>query len=199
MIVEFCCGLVEEMGLEYTGIYRVPGNNAMVLLLQEQLNKGVDINPAEEVRRSYFANRQTVLSGTGSKWKCYVPLQKWQDLNVVSSLLKSFFRKLPEPLFTNGESKRVQAAAARSCKLVPPDAHFYSSQRPSRQVQRLHRRQSDGKRIGATEDNEETGTSGLHVLLMNKWVFNVFLPQTENMHLAAGDTWMNGTLVLQDC
>ncbi|XP_019949797.2 rho GTPase-activating protein 23 isoform X4 [Paralichthys olivaceus] len=74
LIVEICCGLVEEMGLEYTGIYRVPGNNAMVSMLQDQLNKGVDINPAEE---------------------------KWQDLNVVSSLLKSFFRKLPEPLFTN--------------------------------------------------------------------------------------------------
>lgn len=51
MIVEICCGLVEEMGLEYTGIYRVPGNNAMVSLLQEQLNKGVDINPAEEVQK----------------------------------------------------------------------------------------------------------------------------------------------------
>ncbi|XP_029912813.1 rho GTPase-activating protein 23 isoform X3 [Myripristis murdjan] len=74
MIVEICCGLVEEMGLEYTGIYRVPGNNAMVSTLQDQLNKGVDINPTEE---------------------------KWQDLNVVSSLLKSFFRKLPEPLFTD--------------------------------------------------------------------------------------------------
>ncbi|XP_077475817.1 rho GTPase-activating protein 23 isoform X4 [Stigmatopora argus] len=74
LIVEICCGLVEEMGLEYTGIYRVPGNNAMVSSLQDQLNKGLDINPTEE---------------------------KWQDLNVVSSLLKSFFRKLPEPLFTN--------------------------------------------------------------------------------------------------
>lgn len=51
LIVEICCGLVEEMGLEYTGIYRVPGNNAMVSLLQDQLNKGVDINPAEEVRK----------------------------------------------------------------------------------------------------------------------------------------------------
>ncbi|XP_038560997.1 rho GTPase-activating protein 23 isoform X3 [Micropterus salmoides] len=74
LIVEICCGLVEDMGLEYTGIYRVPGNNAVVSMLQDQLNKGVDINPAEE---------------------------RWQDLNVVSSLLKSFFRKLPEPLFTN--------------------------------------------------------------------------------------------------
>lgn len=54
LIVEICCGLVEDMGLEYTGIYRVPGNNAMVSMLQEQLNKGVDINPAEEVRNSRY-------------------------------------------------------------------------------------------------------------------------------------------------
>ncbi|XP_072522978.1 rho GTPase-activating protein 23 isoform X4 [Salminus brasiliensis] len=74
LIVEICCGLVEQMGLEYTGIYRVPGNNAMVSTLQDQLNKGMDINTAEE---------------------------RWQDLNVISSLLKSFFRKLPEPLFTD--------------------------------------------------------------------------------------------------
>ncbi|XP_065123383.1 rho GTPase-activating protein 23 isoform X3 [Paramisgurnus dabryanus] len=73
-IVEICCGLVEDMGLEYTGIYRVPGNNAVVSSLQDQLNKGAEINIADE---------------------------KWQDLNVVSSLLKSFFRKLPEPLFTD--------------------------------------------------------------------------------------------------
>uniref|UniRef100_A0A673AEC5 Rho GTPase activating protein 23b n=1 Tax=Sphaeramia orbicularis TaxID=375764 RepID=A0A673AEC5_9TELE len=74
LIVEMCCGVVEASGLEYTGIYRVPGNNAMVSNLQEHLNKGLDINTAEE---------------------------RWQDLNVISSLLKSFFRKLPEPLFTD--------------------------------------------------------------------------------------------------
>ncbi|XP_074519184.1 rho GTPase-activating protein 23-like isoform X2 [Halichoeres trimaculatus] len=74
LIVELCCGVVETIGLEYTGIYRVPGNNAMVSNLQEHLNKGLDINTAEE---------------------------RWQDLNVISSLLKSFFRKLPEPLFTD--------------------------------------------------------------------------------------------------
>ncbi|XP_035526205.1 rho GTPase-activating protein 23-like [Morone saxatilis] len=74
LIVEMCCGVVEGTGLEYTGIYRVPGNNAMVSNLQEHLNKGMDINTAEE---------------------------RWQDLNVISSLLKSFFRKLPEPLFTD--------------------------------------------------------------------------------------------------
>uniref|UniRef100_A0A8C9YLR3 Rho GTPase activating protein 23 n=1 Tax=Sander lucioperca TaxID=283035 RepID=A0A8C9YLR3_SANLU len=96
LIVEICCGLVEDMGLEYTGIYRVPGNNAMVSMLQDQLNKGVDINPAEE--------RKII-------W--------WQDLNVVSSLLKSFFRKLPEPLFTNDkyndfiDANRMESASDR--------------------------------------------------------------------------------------
>ncbi|KAM3863613.1 rho GTPase-activating protein 23 [Diretmus argenteus] len=110
MIVEICCGLVEDMGLEYTGIYRVPGNNAIVSALQDQLNKGVDINPAEE---------------------------KWQDLNVVSSLLKSFFRKLPEPLFTDDkyndfiDANRMESASDRlktMKKLIRdlPDHYFHT-------------------------------------------------------------------------
>lgn len=109
-IVEICCGLVEDMGLEYTGIYRVPGNNAVVSSLQEQLNKGVDINITEE---------------------------KWQDLNVVSSLLKSFFRKLPEPLFTDDkyndfiDANRMENASDRlrtMKKLIRdlPDHYFHT-------------------------------------------------------------------------
>ncbi|TNN27446.1 Rho GTPase-activating protein 23 [Liparis tanakae] len=92
LIVEMCCGVVEETGLDYTGIYRVPGNNAMVSHLQEHLNKGMDINTAEE---------------------------RWQDLNVISSLLKSFFRKLPEPLFTDDkyidfiDANRIEDAEER--------------------------------------------------------------------------------------
>ncbi|KAJ3610991.1 hypothetical protein NHX12_021007 [Muraenolepis orangiensis] len=76
LIVEVCCRLVEERGLEYTGIYRVPGNNTAISSLQDQLN---------------------------NKGLAHIDTQddKWRDLNVISSLLKSFFRKLPEPLFTN--------------------------------------------------------------------------------------------------
>ncbi|OCT59941.1 rho GTPase-activating protein 23 [Xenopus laevis] len=75
LIVELCCSQVEQKGLEYLGIYRVPGNNAVVSSLQEQLNKGLSESNMQD--------------------------QRWQDLNVVSSLLKLFFRKLPEPLFTD--------------------------------------------------------------------------------------------------
>uniref|UniRef100_A0A3B3D1Y0 Rho GTPase activating protein 21b n=1 Tax=Oryzias melastigma TaxID=30732 RepID=A0A3B3D1Y0_ORYME len=76
LIVELCCQVVEERGLEFTGIYRVPGKKAAISSMQEELNtKGMaDIDLQEE---------------------------KWQDLSVISSLLKLFFRKLPEPLFTN--------------------------------------------------------------------------------------------------
>ncbi|XP_058502776.1 rho GTPase-activating protein 21-B isoform X2 [Solea solea] len=76
LIVDVCCKLVEERGLEYTGIYRVPGNNAAISNMQDELNnKGMnDIDVQDD---------------------------KWRDLNVISSLLKSFFRKLPDPLFTN--------------------------------------------------------------------------------------------------
>ncbi|RXM34755.1 Rho GTPase-activating protein 23 [Acipenser ruthenus] len=88
LIVELCCGQVEEMGLECTGIYRVPGNNA-----------------------------------------------KWQDLNVISSLLKSFFRKLPEPLFTDDkysdfiDANRVEDAGQRlktMKKLIRDLPDYYS-------------------------------------------------------------------------
>lgn len=43
--------MVEERGLEYTGIYRVPGNNAAISSMQEELNsKGLtDIDVQEDV------------------------------------------------------------------------------------------------------------------------------------------------------
>uniref|UniRef100_A0A671Z039 Rho GTPase activating protein 21 n=1 Tax=Sparus aurata TaxID=8175 RepID=A0A671Z039_SPAAU len=110
LIVEVCCNVVEERGLEYTGIYRVPGNNAAISSMQEELNsKGMnDIDIQED---------------------------KWRDLNVISSLLKSFFRKLPDPLFTNEkyadfiEANRTEDSVERLKELKRliqelPDHHF---------------------------------------------------------------------------
>ncbi|XP_078230404.1 rho GTPase-activating protein 23 isoform X6 [Callithrix jacchus] len=111
LIVAACCRIVEARGLESTGIYRVPGNNAVVSSLQEQLNRGPgDINMQDE---------------------------RWQDLNVISSLLKSFFRKLPEPLFTDDkyndfiEANRIEDARERMRtlrKLIRDlPAHYYET------------------------------------------------------------------------
>lgn len=55
LIVDICCKLVEERGLEYTGIYRVPGNNAAISSMQEELNKGMaDIDIQDDVSLLLF-------------------------------------------------------------------------------------------------------------------------------------------------
>lgn len=57
LIVDICCKLVEERGLEYTGIYRVPGNNAAISSMQEELNKGmtdIDVHDDVSLRSRYF-------------------------------------------------------------------------------------------------------------------------------------------------
>ncbi|KAL3269637.1 hypothetical protein HHI36_008700 [Cryptolaemus montrouzieri] len=73
--VEVCTDIVDERGLQTVGIYRVPGNNASITALSEEVNKNYEDVPTDDV--------------------------KWNDVHVVSSLLKSFFRKLPDSLVTN--------------------------------------------------------------------------------------------------
>lgn len=75
MIVELCVQIVENRGLDVVGIYRVPGNNASVSVLTDMVNQGIDDVVLQDAR--------------------------WNDVNIVSSLLKAFFRKLPEPLLTS--------------------------------------------------------------------------------------------------
>lgn len=73
-IVEVCTRIVETKGLEVVGIYRVPGNSAAVTALTDEVNKNyVDVPQLDP---------------------------RWNDVHVVSSLLKSFFRKMPDSLLT---------------------------------------------------------------------------------------------------
>ncbi|KAL1501846.1 hypothetical protein ABEB36_007096 [Hypothenemus hampei] len=73
--VEVCTEIIDEKGLEVIGIYRVPGNNASITALTEEINRNFEEVPLED--------------------------QKWNDLHVVSSLLKSFLRKMPDSLVTS--------------------------------------------------------------------------------------------------
>ncbi len=111
LLVWTCCRTVEERGLEVVGVYRVPGNSAAISYLTEQVNtRGIDAFNVDEEER-------------------------WQDVNVVSSLLKAFFRKLPEPLFSCElypvfiEASKEEDASLRLSKLKRlihelPEAHF---------------------------------------------------------------------------
>ncbi|KAG8176588.1 hypothetical protein JTE90_024249 [Oedothorax gibbosus] len=85
LLVEMCIQIVESRGLDSVGIYRVPGNNASVSVLTDLVNQGIDDDLIKDPR--------------------------WNDVNIVSSLLKAFFRKLPEPLLTSYlYSKFIQAS-----------------------------------------------------------------------------------------
>lgn len=73
-LVEVCTKIVESRGLDTVGIYRVPGNSASVNALTEDVNRNYEEVPQTDTR--------------------------WNDIHVVSSLLKSFFRKMPDSLLT---------------------------------------------------------------------------------------------------
>ncbi|XP_049276677.1 uncharacterized protein LOC125760522 isoform X1 [Anopheles funestus] len=75
LVLTKCTGIVESKGMGVVGIYRIPGNTAAITQLTETINRGLDEATLRDPR--------------------------WEDVNVVSSLLKSFIRNLPEPLLPN--------------------------------------------------------------------------------------------------
>lgn len=87
-VVDLLASIVESRGLENQGIYRVPGNTGAVNSLMQQLDRGPMPDPGP------------CIDGEGERGGL-------NDLNVVSSLLKLFFRKLPEALITEGKLGRV--------------------------------------------------------------------------------------------
>ncbi|KAL4222410.1 Rho GTPase-activating protein 21 [Mactra antiquata] len=97
LVVDLCIQIVEAKGLEMIGVYRIPGNQAAVTLLQDEFNKGIESMNLEH--------------------------EKWSDVNVISSLLKSFFRELPEPLIPDElyqpfiDANRIEDGEKRMLKL----------------------------------------------------------------------------------
>ncbi|VDN02484.1 unnamed protein product [Thelazia callipaeda] len=97
LIIRLCVKVVESHGMDTVGIYRIPGNTAAVNALKETLN--------------------------GELTEIDLADPKWNDVNVVSSLLKMFLRKLPEPLLTDKlypffiDANRITSHAQRLRKL----------------------------------------------------------------------------------
>ncbi|XP_045115664.1 rho GTPase-activating protein 21-A-like isoform X7 [Portunus trituberculatus] len=109
LLVALCVGVVESRGLQTQGIYRIPGNKASVTYLTEMINKDAKSIDYDDAR--------------------------WCDVNVISSMLKQFFQKLPDPLFTCElyphfiEASKVEDPKQRMLELKKlihelPDHHY---------------------------------------------------------------------------
>ncbi|KAI8640077.1 hypothetical protein BD408DRAFT_370663 [Parasitella parasitica] len=73
-VVEKCIEAVEIRGLDYEGIYRKSGSVGQMRQIQQSFEKGEVPNLIDE--------------------------EKWNDICAVTSVLKQYFRELPNPLFT---------------------------------------------------------------------------------------------------
>ncbi|GAA5806506.1 hypothetical protein HPULCUR_012041 [Helicostylum pulchrum] len=74
LIVEKCIESVETRGMDYEGIYRKSGGVGQMRQIQQAFEKGELPNLNDE--------------------------EKWNDICAVTSVLKQYFRELPNPLFT---------------------------------------------------------------------------------------------------
>jgi hypothetical protein len=92
--VEVCTDIVDARGLQTLGIYRVPGNNASITALTEEINKNYDGVSIDDSR--------------------------WNDLHVVSSLLKAYFRKIPDSLVTSA----LYPSFIKADKIENPEARL---------------------------------------------------------------------------
>ncbi|XP_070758925.1 rac GTPase-activating protein 1-like [Enoplosus armatus] len=82
-LVIYCIKEIEHRGLHEVGLYRVSGHERLVRGLKEKLIRG----------------------------KTLPPLNKVEDINVITGVLKDFLRKLPEPLLTFHLNKAFMEAA----------------------------------------------------------------------------------------
>ncbi|KAG2226382.1 hypothetical protein INT45_000550 [Circinella minor] len=74
LIVRRCVEAVEARGMEMEGIYRKSGGAKQIRDIQELFDQGQTPDLTDD--------------------------NKWNDINAVTSVLKQYFRKLPDPLFT---------------------------------------------------------------------------------------------------
>ncbi|KAI7865172.1 hypothetical protein BDF14DRAFT_1827946 [Spinellus fusiger] len=74
ILVEKCITAVETRGMNYEGIYRKSGGAAQIKAIQHAFNQGLNINLEDE--------------------------EEFNDICAVTSVLKQYFRELPDPLIT---------------------------------------------------------------------------------------------------
>jgi hypothetical protein len=74
LVVQKCIEAVEQRGMDYEGIYRKSGGAGQMRSIQQAFEQNEDIDLCDD--------------------------DQWNDICAVTSVLKQYFRDLPNPLFT---------------------------------------------------------------------------------------------------
>lgn len=110
-ILEKCCTAIEKHGLQSQGIYRISGMARKVASLKERLDKGSYLSALCDpgvLRLSISADIDSV----------NLDSEEWiSDINNVTSVLKMWFRELPDPLLTSTLHQGFVEAASKSYML----------------------------------------------------------------------------------
>jgi hypothetical protein len=111
-VVQKCTEAIEAFGLDQVGIYRLSGTTSKVQQLKAALDTGELLSPMRVSGVNAFINSD--LDNTD------VMSDEWSgDINVVASVLKQWFRELPEPLLTHGLYQGFIEAARESSFPAP--------------------------------------------------------------------------------
>ena len=94
LFVEKCISVIEATGMDSLGIYRLSGNAGLIADLKEKID--------QDIGKVNFAN----------------PVTYDKDVNVITGLLKTYFREMPDPLMTFHYYDSLLAAA--STNSFPP-------------------------------------------------------------------------------
>ncbi|KAK3072542.1 Rho GTPase-activating protein [Teratosphaeriaceae sp. CCFEE 6253] len=101
MVVIQCILAVDHFGLETTGIYRQSGTQSHVARLIGQFNHNPNSTPAHQPPRSpvFTTSRADNLPPADVDFRN--PAAFYHDVHIPATLLKQFFKQLPDPLFTH--------------------------------------------------------------------------------------------------
>lgn len=101
VIITKCIYAVEAVGMEYEGIYRKSGGSSQSKQITQLFEKG-DYDAFD-----------------------LADIETFNDISSVTSVLKNYFRQLPDPLLTHvlHESFVTAACKSSSILLVPPRSH----------------------------------------------------------------------------
>lgn len=109
-IVQKCCEAIEKYGMESQGIYRLSGTTSKIQALKVQLDRGQHAyGTLVELVLTVCLNVSADLGAVD------LDSPEWSsDINNVTSVLKMWFRELPDPLMTNNLQDGF-IEAARKC------------------------------------------------------------------------------------